>query len=284
MDSILKEVFENEWYQIEDLKSIDIPEMHHIIGNFEKNILNSSKSAGRNSRLGKRMLSKGLKAVLIAACILICSFTFSIIEEFPQAKAWKFRLVTTLFEIKDGFISIQQSSADPNAVSNGNIPSPPPSEGQELPEHVKLPDNEIGTQQEIKPIIKLLTIEQAEKEIPFALLVPQYVPEGFTFMEVKSQQHLTSYIIEQRYRNNQDQMIRIIQHPNVEQFGSGMMTRDEVKRILIMGEEAILTTNGIDHNMVSWYKDKCIYRIIGETSEEEFMKMLNSLELNEEGK
>jgi exoribonuclease R len=67
----------------------------------------------------------------------------------------------------------------------------------------------------------------------------------------------------------------------VEQFGFGMGTRNEVKKILVMGEEAILITNATDYNMVQWYKDKCIYRITGQTSEEEFMKMLESLKFIE---
>ncbi|WHH60206.1 DUF4367 domain-containing protein [Petroclostridium sp. X23] len=273
MDKILEDVFENEWHQIMDLENIDIPEMHHALEKLEKN---------RRNAISNRILPKWLKVVSIAACILICSFGFSIIEEFPQAQAWKFRLVNTIFEVKDDFIRIQQSSVDNGMTSGGKVPPPPPLEGQEMPDHVKLQGKKVEMEQEIKPVTKLLTMEQAEEELPFALLVPQYLPEGFTFMEVKSDKYEDHYIVEQRYRNNQDQMIRIIQEPGVEQFSSGMFTRNEVKKLLVMGEEALLITNGIDHNMVSWYKDKCIYRITGETSEKEFMLMLDSLKMDVE--
>ena len=126
-----------------------------------------------------------------------------------------------------------------------------------------------------------MTLEQAKKEIPFALLLPEYLPKDFMFKEVKSRQFsLENYIVEQEYTDGNNRSITIRQRSGIESYGSGGGTRLMVKSIKVMGMEALLVTDETSYCRTSWYKDKFLYDITADISEVEFMKMLDSIKLS----
>lgn len=278
MDELLKDVCQNEWQRIEGLKDIEVPDFDRTMERFKRSLKGNSKH-GDSGHFFLRKVRKLGKLIAVTACILICSLVFSILGDMPQVKAWKFNILRTFVEFKDGVTMIKQGNFDPDSVPEGKIPPPPPEFDGEGPagdpEALRQPP---ADENAMEPIEKTLTLEQAKKEIPFALLVPEYLPEGFHFKEARSKQFsLEHYIVEQEYADADNNSITIRQHSSVKSFGMGGGTTLKVKSIKVMGEDAILITDETSYCRTSWYKDEFRYEVMADTSEKEFMKLLESL-------
>lgn len=276
MDQLLEDICQNDWHRIEGLKDIQIPEYEKSMGELKMHLQKEKEvSSGKHTTFN--VLRNLSKITAVAACILVCAIIFSIISDMPPVKAFKFNIIRTFFEFKEGTTIIKQGNFDPNSVPKGKLPPPPPEFDSN-----SMTDGLIGANPPAnsgtRPIEKTLTLEQAKKETPFALLVPGYLPEGYKLKEVRSKQSsLEHYIIEQEYTNSDNGYITIRQHSGIKSFGMGGGTPLKVKSIKVMGEDAVLITNETSYCSTTWYKDEFRYEIMADTSEKEFVKLLDSL-------
>lgn len=186
-----------------------------------------------------------------------------------------------MFEFRDGATIINQTSTNPNDFSTGEV-SPPPSEFEGSSSSNSNMELHFTEKDPYRPIDRTLTFEQAKKEIPFALLIPEYLPQGYSLKEIRSKQFTPDfYIVEQEYIDDNGSSIRITQQSSVKDFASSTGTRLQVKQIEVMGADAILITNETGFCSTSWYKNEFKYDITARISEKEFMKMLGSLRFSE---
>lgn len=271
MDKILEDVCRNDWQKIKGINDIEVPDFEQTMDRLKKSLHKQPV----NPPLSR--VQKWGKSLTAAACILVCSMLFSAIWDMPEVKALRFDIIRTIISFKDGITTIKQGSMNTADIPKGAI-QPPPSdfEGDS-----SVPDGTLQSSTDMKanaPIEKTMTLEQAKKEIPFALLIPDYIPPGYRLKEVRSSQiNLESYIIRQEYVDDSGGSITISQQSSVKSFGSGGGTRLKVKKIKVMGQDTVLVTNETDYCRAQWYKDEFLYSIEGNISEKEFMKLLESL-------
>jgi hypothetical protein len=300
LDELLKDVCTNEYEKIEGLKDIAVPDIKRTMAKFRDNIGPSSKSR-RNIIPGvflfagftgsfpyDRIRKKQIRIVYTSVCVMLCAGLLFIAWNTPQVQALKLRIVNTRFFVKDNITTILQSDTDYSALLSGKIPPPPPYDFDEEPPSAEpsRSDSIPGAPQskemeEVKPL--LMTLEQAVNEVPYPLLLPGYMPDGYTLREVEvSPLSKTFYIIEQRYKNNGGKQISIKQQSGILNFASSSSTKLEVSTIEIMGTEAIMITNRLDYCNVYWHKNESHYEVSGNIPDSEMLKILDDLYLGNE--
>lgn len=271
MDEILKDVCRNDWQRIVGINDIEVPDFEQTMGRVKKSLREQpvNHSHGRVQRWGK--------SLTVAACILVFSILFSVVWDIPKVHALPFDIIRTIISFKDGITTIKQGSMNNADIPKGAIPPPP----SDFDGDSSTPDGTLQPstgKKAITPVEKTMTLEQAKKEIPFDLMIPEYIPAGYRLKEVHSSQiNFESYIVRQEYVDDSGGSITISQQSSVKSFGSGGGTRLKVKNINVMGQDTVLITNETDYCRTQWYKDEFLYSIEGSISEKEFMKLLESL-------
>lgn len=245
MDELLTSVLETEYYKIGDIENINVPDMENTISLFESKVHSGSGS-------------KKWAGIAAACCIVVLSFILSTAYEIPQVKAFKFSIIKTFIKAGDDVITVKHSDTRPPARSD----RPPAAD-----------DNP----QEIK---RRLAIEEAQKILPFHLIIPQYVPEGYKFYEVEVSEYLNGdFMTTLSYRDDTKKYVAVGQR-TVKDFDMTVNYRKtedtQVKKIIIMGQEATMVTSS-DFSSVMWFNDGLEYKVFGSVPEEEMIKILDSL-------
>jgi hypothetical protein len=117
---------------------------------------------------------------------------------------------------------------------------------------------------------KHLTLDEARTQADFALLVPTYVPEGATLIDVLT--------VEEAFILHYDDSLTsfsVIQglSEGVREAPPGQKTEATVR-----GQKANLITDGLGNNFLTWVEDGVTITIAGRISQDEILKVAESLQ------
>ncbi|MCJ7690767.1 MAG: DUF4367 domain-containing protein, partial [Clostridiaceae bacterium] len=160
--------------------NIEIPDFNIIMNKFHSNLKE------KNSRTG---VSKKLA--------LVASFTFIIIistflSSIPRVTAFKFNIIKRFEELRGDTRDIKFSTND--GLDNN------------------LNNNVLKSNGSADQIEKIVSIDEAKKEVPFKLLIPKYIPEDYSLKSVNLVKAMGDYFsVNQTYTNNAGKIIQINQ-------------------------------------------------------------------------
>lgn len=151
-------------------------------------------------------------------------------------------------------------------------------------------DNIISNQKENYEIIKDSKtdsrISEAQENISFKLLTPQYVPENFELskVDVINQEKGHEAVIFVYYNTSGDKAKFFhLQQTNIESYtktATNLPISDntKVRNIIINGTNCTLINHDTDLNIAIWDIDNISFRIDGSISEKEIIKIITNLE------
>jgi outer membrane lipoprotein-sorting protein len=118
--------------------------------------------------------------------------------------------------------------------------------------------------------LKHLTLDEARAQADFALLVPTYVPEGVTLIDVLTMGE--AFIL---HYDHSTTSFSVIQGPSdgVREAPTGQKTEATVR-----GQTANLITDGLGNNFLTWVEDGVTITIAGRISQDEVLKVAESLQ------
>jgi hypothetical protein len=150
------------------------------------------------NKFSKNLKEKSNRSSISKKLALVASFTLIIIlstflSSIPKVTAFKFNVMKKFEELRGDTRDIKFSTNDGldnnlnNSVSKSNNSA--------------------------DQIEKLVTIDEAKKEVPFELLVPKYIPDGYKLETVKLVKAMgDSFSVKQIYTNSTGKIIRINQN------------------------------------------------------------------------
>ena len=117
---------------------------------------------------------------------------------------------------------------------------------------------------------KHITLDEARAQADFALLVPTYVPEGVTLIDVLTMGE--AFIL---HYDHSTTSFSVIQGPSdgVREAPTGQKTEATVR-----GQTANLITDGLGNNLLTWVEDGVTITIAGRISQDEILKVAESLQ------
>ena len=256
MDDLLEEVCKSEEFYIKGINDIDVLNFEETMVKFKKNLELDKKVIVLSNHTNRNRSM--LKKIGIVACILIFSIFLSIIYELPKVKALKFNIIKSIIGVKDGTTTIKHS----NNGDNQQLPDDKSSEG----------------------IKRIMTIEEAQKSLPFHLYIPQYVPVGYVFQKLEWTKYITDENLVVLYYSGKDvkrEFIRIFQYTNQTEVNSTTNIKNNdntVKQLVINGHEVtlILSTEPV-YSEAIWYMDNTRCEISSSITEEQIIKIINAL-------
>lgn len=180
LDKIIKDTYTEYNNEMDINCNIEIPDFNITMNKFYCNL----KGKGNKSSILKRIA-------------LVASFTFillisTFLSSIPKVTAFKFNIIKIFEELRGDTRDIKFSTNDGlDNKSNKSV----------------LKSNSSADQ-----IEKIVTIDEAKKEIPFKLLVPKYIPEDYNLETVKLVKAMGDYFsVNQTYTNSAGKIIRISQ-------------------------------------------------------------------------
>jgi hypothetical protein len=194
-----------------------------------------------------------LKNLIIAVSICLFTLITSILWDVPYAKAVKFRLVKTFYNIKDNIITVMHK------------------DNKESPTNSNSNDS----------INKSLSIEQIG-ELPFHLYVPQYIPKSYKLNNIVWKQYPDNmHVVQQTYSEKDNKTITIIQTENRPEENIETYINPEngtVDVIEINGYDVTLISIDGDMTNAIWYKSDTKFEIIACINKNETINIIKSLE------
>jgi hypothetical protein len=117
---------------------------------------------------------------------------------------------------------------------------------------------------------KPLTLDEARAEADFTLLVPTYLPEGATLIDVLTVDE--AFIL--HYNHSMTSFTVIQGQPQgVREAPAGQKTE-----VTVHGQTANLITDGLGNSFLTWTEDGVAITIAGRISQEEILKVAESLQ------
>lgn len=265
LDELLEDVFANNWQDIKDLGDIEVPDMSEMLDNFEQDINRESKVIDYRVILGKKAKRKRLKSVVskigIAASIFIIAFGLSIYFDTSKGQAFRFDIIKTFTELKDGVYFVHQSNVDDKEEIEGSKTQ------------CSSDDSSISKEN--------MTLEQAKKEIPFKVLYPTYLPNGYKLKGISWRRFVDGInVVEQVYKNR-DEYFTISQHSNatdVDSITNADSSRAGLESIKLRGTDVIIVSGQGQFSYAKWYEDGFKYEIsVYSLEDEEIIKTIKGL-------
>lgn len=258
MDDILKDVLHSKADMIKGLGDIEVPDYQEFMDKLAVNktsnlrIIDLTDVKKRNDKSKtKRTTKKTLKTLSAVACIVILSLVFSVVASTPVAKAFRFNVVKTLMEIKDGFLSITQSDIDNNLTVSDEE------------------NDQAGTGD---------MANNVQVNLKHKALIPSYIPAGYELKAIEEKPMLGSdYIIKQSYANDRNGQISIMQISDVNGFNANAVADASGKTVKIGNVDVVLLSTGNNSIYAVWYDDSIQYEVTATTSENDVMKMIESM-------
>jgi hypothetical protein len=177
IDKIIKDTYTEFNSELDIHSDIKIPQFNIIMNKFHGNM--KEKSNGWS-------ISK--KIALVASFTLVIIFS-TFLSSIPKVVAFKFTIIKSFEELRGGTKDIRLSTNDGLNKSdslNKDLNSP------------VLKSNDSADQ-----IEKLVTIDEAKKEVPFKLLVPKGLPDEYKLETVKLVKSMGgSFSVDQTYTNS----------------------------------------------------------------------------------
>jgi len=181
IDRIIKETYTEFNSELDIHSDIKIPEFNTIMNKFHGNLKEKSN---------RSFISK--KLALVASFTLIIIFS-TFLSSIPKVTAFKFNILKKFEELRGNTRDIKFSTND--ALDNN------------LNKSVSKSNNSADQ------IERLVTMDEAKKEVPFELLVPKYIPDGYKLETVKLVKAMGDYFsVKQIYTNSTGKIIRIYQN------------------------------------------------------------------------
>lgn len=137
------------------------------------------------------------------------------------------------------------------------------------------------------PQMEELTLEEVREKAPFKLLEPTSLPEGFEFKGAQffqkpdaSGEEMTGATVMLNYRNGREQLtINQLYSPEgrseMSQMPAGGM---EGEKVTVRGQEGYLMDAGMGMRRLMWVEDELLLIFFGTLSEEEMLKVADSME------
>lgn len=126
----------------------------------------------------------------------------------------------------------------------------------------------VRTVEEVQPTP--MTLDEALAEAVFSLRVPTYVPEGATLIDV--------FKIDGAYVFRYDHSATSFTIVQGTSESSGHFPAGETAEVSVQGEIGTLVTDGLGHAFLSWSEDRVAITIAGRVSQEEILRIADSLQ------
>lgn len=248
LENMLDDIFKNNPDSIKGIGEIEVPDMDIMM-----EFLNVKSNSNVIQPVFRAKSNKvNLKRILSAVSIIILIFIVSIFYEAPYAKAIKFRIVKTFFNIKDNIITIFYKDNKESIPDMNNSDS----------------------------ISKPLSIEQV-KDLPFHLYIPEYLPVNYKLSNISWKQYPDNmHMVQQIYVKDNKNTISIIQienRPDENVEVNINADNSNVETIDINGSEITLISTNSNITNAIWYKGNAKFEIIASCDKNETINIIKSL-------
>jgi hypothetical protein len=146
LDKLIKDTYIEFGDKMDIHSDVEIPDFNIVMDKFHKNLKNKSKSPSMSKRMA------------LAASFTIVALISIFISSLPKVIAFKFNVIKTFEELRGDNRDIKFSTDDNSKNTldeDNNI-------------------NNAGDQ-----IEKIVSLDEARKKVPFKLLIPEYLPDGY---------------------------------------------------------------------------------------------------------
>lgn len=250
LDEMIKDIFENDSNSIKGIGDIEVPNMDMVMNKLimkdsnNHNVLQFTPKVKKNRKI--------MKKIIFAACIFMTIFIISIFTEVPYARAFKFRIVKTIYNIKDNIITIihKDNKAETPVINSKDS------------------------------LNKLVSIDQVN-ELPFRVYIPKYLPSDYRLSNILWKQYPDNmHIVEQLYIKDNNKTISLIQTENRPDENIETNIKSDNSNVEIIDINGInitiISTNGNITNAI-WYKDNTKFEIVACCSKDETINIIKSL-------
>jgi hypothetical protein len=233
IDRIIKDTCKEFNIEMDIHSNIDIPDFNSIMNKFHGNLKE------KNSRTS---ISKKIALVASFTLVLLLSTFFSSI---PKVTAFKFNVIKMYEQLRGSTTDIKISTNDGlgnnlnNSVSNSNNSA--------------------------DQIEKLVTIGEAKKEVPFELLIPKYIPDGYKVETVKLVKAMGDFFsVDQTYTNSTGKIIGISQSTVSENGAETISMNSDLRTedIIINNLKIKFTTDDKHFKTMLWFDNNIKHTVL----------------------
>lgn len=144
------------------------------------------------------------------------------------------------------------------------------------------PKNEQDEIREITTIQPVtIPLEEAQAKVPFKILLPLYLPDGFYLDKVTLEEvHFPSYIVTLYYKNSKGEVLSICEENIIGETGRGYMyDKDDtvIEEVSINGSTATVANLKDKYVRLFWLNQSIFIEILGQVTKEEAIKVAENL-------
>lgn len=229
IDRLIKDTYTEFNSEMDIYSNIEVPDFDMIMNKFHANVKEKSN---------RPYITK--KIALVASFTLVILLS-TFISTIPKVAAFKFNIIKKFEELRGNTKDIKFSSN--NSLDNNVV-------------------NSNGSADQIE---KILSIDEVQKEVPFKLLVPEYLPHGYTLQTVKLLKSMDDYFsVNQTYTNSTGKIIQIYQSTISKSeeatisISSDLTTED----IMINNIKVNFATDNENFKMMIWVDSDIRYKLL----------------------
>lgn len=250
LDKIIKDTYIEFNDQMDVHSSIDIPQFNSVMKKFNSNV----KKNRNNSSVSRRL------ALVAAFTIVILITTF--VSSIPKVIAFKFNVIKTFEELRGDTKDIKFSTKD-NLNNNIN-------------------DKLSKSNSNVDQIEKIVSLDEARKEISFKLLVPEYLPSEYKLSSVKLVKAMGDYCsINLSYINTRREIIQIYQSTisELQEETISISSQLKVENIIINNIKIKLTTDNKNFKNMVWINNNIKFEMLvpNNITDTEIKRIIESL-------
>lgn len=249
LDKIIKDTYMEFNDEMDMYSNIDVPDFNIVMNKFHSNLK------------GKRKSPSISKRIALVASFTIVAIISIFISSTPKVIAFKFKVMKTFEELRGDTRDIKFSTDDNS-------------------KNTLAEDNNIDNTGD--QIEKIVSLDEAREEVPFKLLVPEYLPNGYKINTVKYIKAIGDYhSVEQNYINNKGQEIQISQSTIYEEAKETLSISSQLRTedININDLEIKLITDDKNFKKLLWFDNNIKFEMtvfynITDTEVEKIIKSL----------
>lgn len=204
--------------------NIDIPDYNITMNKFHNNLKEKSSRTSISKKL------------VLVACFTFILLLSTFISTIPKVTAFKFNIIKKIEELRGDTRDIKFST-------NGGLAN-------------NLDNSVLKSNSSADQIEKIVTIDEAKKEVPFKLLVPKYIPDGYKLETVKLVKAMGDYFsVNQTYTNSTGKIIKIYQSTVSENEEETISISSElsIEDIIINNLKIKSATDNKNFKMMIWF-------------------------------
>lgn len=269
LDLLLKEVYKKHKDRLDNSITIVVPSADQVLKGYRQR-LTANKETNRTSRFENsskwHFFNMFIKVAAVAFFLICTSLIYSLATSTNEAKAIKFNVIKTLVQIKDNAINITHSNKGSDSISG------------------RAPIN-IDTKGDSTDMIEeKLSLDQIRSKLGSVLVVPKYIPQGYTLIEsdltrIKD----TTNIIKQVYKNESGSSYFIFKQTtgqNNVNLKTVTPKGNSIKQYTAMGEDCVVISSDQNSFQAMWFKDDCKFDLICNTiNENEVLKIIDNIKV-----